>query len=45
MEVPPLESDLDLAGGARGMEELWWEGSNLINIKIVISSIFAFSKM
>ena len=26
-----------------GMEELWWEGSNYINIKIFISNIFAFS--
>ena len=26
-----------------GMEELWWEGSNLFNIKILISNISAFS--
>lgn len=48
----PLESDLDQgageeagspAGGARGMEELWWEGTDFIKIKIFISNIFAFS--
>ena len=27
-----------------GMEELWWEGSYFINIKIVISSILTFSE-
>ena len=26
-----------------GMEELWWEGTDFINIKIFISNIFAFS--
>ena len=26
-----------------GMEELWWEGSDFINIKILISNISAFS--
>ena len=48
----PLDSDLHQgageeanspAGGARGMEELWWEGSDFINIKILISNISAFS--
>ena len=27
-----------------GLEELWWEGSIFINIKIVISSILTFSE-
>ena len=50
----PLDSDLDQgageeanspAGGARGLEELWWEGSIFINIKIGISSILTFSEV
>ena len=52
-EVPPLESALEPGnwrGGKQpgrwspgGKEELWWDLSNFINIKILISSIFAFS--
>ena len=52
MEVPRLKAtqtrELERRQAARqvepgGMEELWWEGSNYINIKIFISNIFAFS--
>ena len=53
MEVTPLDSDKHVGAGEEvtarqvepgGLEELWWEVYKFINIKILISSISAFSE-